>query len=98
MARPEDRRPSASGSTTPPSPPHKSRQSTSPAIAAITLVQSVTSLPLRLSATHDENPQEPMRKADPPYARLLAQAIALVFGRYASEREEQDLSATPMAF
>jgi DNA helicase-2/ATP-dependent DNA helicase PcrA len=38
------------------------------------------------------------RKADPPYARLLAQAIALVFGRYASEREEQDLSATLMAF
>jgi hypothetical protein len=38
------------------------------------------------------------RNADPPYARLLAQAITLVFGRYASEREEQDLSAMLMAF
>ncbi|TIU90252.1 MAG: ATP-dependent helicase, partial [Mesorhizobium sp.] len=38
------------------------------------------------------------RDADPPYARLLSQAMTLVFGRHASEREEQDLSAQLMAF
>jgi DNA helicase-2/ATP-dependent DNA helicase PcrA len=38
------------------------------------------------------------RNADPPYARLMSQAITLMFGRHASEREEQDLSAELMAF
>ncbi len=38
------------------------------------------------------------RDVDPPYARLLSQAVTLVFGRHASEREEQDLSAQLMAF
>lgn len=38
------------------------------------------------------------RNADPPYARLLSQAIAIVFGRYASEDEEAVLSAQLMAF
>lgn len=38
------------------------------------------------------------RDADPPYARLLSQAIAIVFGRHASESEEAVLSAQLMAF
>jgi DNA helicase-2/ATP-dependent DNA helicase PcrA len=38
------------------------------------------------------------RDADPPYARLLSQAKTLVFGSYADEREELDLSAQLMAF
>ncbi|MEX2495415.1 MAG: ATP-dependent helicase [Woeseia sp.] len=38
------------------------------------------------------------RNADPSYARLLSQAITLVYGRHASDREEQDLSAQLMAF
>jgi DNA helicase-2/ATP-dependent DNA helicase PcrA len=38
------------------------------------------------------------RSAEPPYARLLSQAITLVYGRHASEREEQNLSAQLMGF
>ena len=38
------------------------------------------------------------RDADPPYARLLSQAKTLVYGRHASECEEQDLSAELMGF
>ncbi len=38
------------------------------------------------------------RDAEPPYARLLSQAMTLVFGRHASEREEQELSAQLMGF
>jgi DNA helicase II / ATP-dependent DNA helicase PcrA len=38
-----------------------------------------------------------VRNADPSYARLMLQAIALMFGRHASEREKQDLSAELMA-
>lgn len=38
------------------------------------------------------------RDADPPYSRLLSQAMTLVYGRHASEREEQDLSAQLMGF
>jgi DNA helicase-2/ATP-dependent DNA helicase PcrA len=37
------------------------------------------------------------RDADPSYGRLMSQAIALMFGRHASEREKQDLSAELMA-
>jgi len=36
--------------------------------------------------------------AEPPYARLLSQAMTLVYGRHASEREEQELSAQLMGF
>ncbi|WP_245437240.1 ATP-dependent helicase [Mesorhizobium helmanticense] len=38
------------------------------------------------------------RDAEPPYARLLSQAMTLVYGRHASEREEQELSAQLMGF
>ncbi|MBP0440330.1 ATP-dependent helicase [Tianweitania sediminis] len=38
------------------------------------------------------------RDAEPPYARLLSQAKTLVYGRHASEREEQELSAQLMGF
>jgi DNA helicase II / ATP-dependent DNA helicase PcrA len=38
------------------------------------------------------------RDADPSYARLMSQAIAIMFGRHASEREKQDLSAELMSF
>lgn len=38
------------------------------------------------------------RDVDPPYARLLSQAMTLVFGRHASEGEERDLSTQLMAF
>lgn len=38
------------------------------------------------------------RDAEPPYARLLSQAMTLVYGRHAREREEQELSAQLMGF
>ena len=38
------------------------------------------------------------READPPYARLLAQALALVFGGRASDPEEQAVSRQLIAF
>ncbi|WP_352549811.1 ATP-dependent helicase [Mesorhizobium sp. M0027] len=38
------------------------------------------------------------RDAEPPYARLLSQAVTLVYGRHASEREEQELSVQLMEF
>ncbi|MGO4560104.1 ATP-dependent helicase [Mesorhizobium sp. 2RAF21] len=38
------------------------------------------------------------RDAEPPYTRLLSQAMTLVYGRHASEREEQELSAQLMGF
>ena len=38
------------------------------------------------------------RNAEPPYARMLSQALTLVYGRHASEREEQELSAQLMGF
>jgi len=38
------------------------------------------------------------RDADPSYARLMSQAIAIMFGGHASEREKQDLSAELMSF
>ncbi len=38
------------------------------------------------------------RDAVPPCARLLSQAMTLVYGRHASEREEQELSAQLMEF
>ena len=38
------------------------------------------------------------READPPYARLLSQAISLVFGRHVTELEEQNLSMQLMTF
>jgi DNA helicase-2/ATP-dependent DNA helicase PcrA len=38
------------------------------------------------------------RDADPSYARLMSQAITIMFGRHASERDKQDLSAELMSF
>jgi len=38
------------------------------------------------------------RDAEPPYARLLSEAMTLVYGRHASEREEQELSVQLMGF
>lgn len=38
------------------------------------------------------------RDAAPPYARLLSQALTLVYGRHASEPEEQQLSGELMGF
>jgi DNA helicase-2/ATP-dependent DNA helicase PcrA len=38
------------------------------------------------------------REANPPYARLLSQAVSLVFGRHVTELEEHRLSAQLMTF
>lgn len=47
---------------------------------------------------HDIDARLRFAPAEPPYARLLSQAITLVYGRHASEREEQNLSAQRMGF
>ena len=47
---------------------------------------------------HDIDARLRFAPAEPPYARLLSQAITLVYGRHASEREEQNLSAQLMGF